>query len=209
LGALNGSLSYTRFYVEGELPPNFRQVYTESVQAFAFEPLTAEDDDNEERTGWCNIEHPFDMSFDEYKLFYNEYLNVAMRTDRWRIPAALLKAYCTEAERKYMLENGKEKLRRGEKEEIKAVITAELKNRLLPSLKTIDVSWNTHTGIVRFWNASARVCETFQDLFEDTFGLRLVADSPYVSALQFEMTDALLAALPESEPATFHRLDGE
>jgi DNA recombination-dependent growth factor C len=194
--------------VEGDLPPKFRQVFTEAVQARAFQPLTAEDEE-EERMGWCSIEHPFDLEFDEYKLFYNEYMNLALRIDKWRIPSALLKAFCTEAERKYMWENNKEKLRRSEKEDIKAVVIAELKGKLLPALKSIDVSWNTHTGIVRFWNQSSKVCEAFQDLFEKTFQVRLVPDSPYISALQFEMPDDMLAALPDSEPATFHRLDAE
>lgn len=206
MGALNGSLSYTRFYVEGELPPDYRRRFVEAAQERAFIPLAPGDED-EERMGWCSIEHPLDLVFDEHKLFYNEYLNLALRIDRWRLPAALVKAFCTEAERKYLLENRKERLRKSEREEIKASIIADLKARLLPALQTIDVSWNTHSGIVRFWNQSARLCETFQDLFEETFKVRLIPDNPYVSALQCELDETQTERLADLEPVLFHRLD--
>lgn len=203
MGALSGSLSYTRFFVEGELPHDHRNIFAEAVQHRAFEPLTSESDD-EERVGWCSIEHPLDTEFDVDKLFYNEYLNVALRMDKWRLPGALLKAYCTEAERAYMHKHGKTKLRRGEKDDIKAVVTADLKARLLPSMKTIDVSWNTHTGVVRFWNQSGKTCEQFQEFFEETFRLRLVAENPYVSAILYDLDDDQGLRLAELEPSIFH-----
>lgn len=205
MGALNGSLSYTRFYVEGSLPSNFRKVFLDAVRLYAFEPLKPEDDD-EERHGWCNIEHPLDLEFDEHKIFFNEYMNLALRIDKWRIPGPILKAYCTEAERDYLAKNNKEKLRKSEKEDIKALVTADMKRRLFPTLKTIDMSWNVHTGMVRFWNQSAKTCELFQDLFEQTFNLRLVPDSPYISALQGEMNGDQMSLLPQLEPTTFHRV---
>jgi DNA recombination-dependent growth factor C len=203
VGALSGSLSYSRFFVEGELPPDFKTLYTQAVQQRAFEPLEAESDD-EERLGWCNIEHPLDMEFDQTKLFYNEYLNIALRVDKWRIPGGILKAYCTEYERKYLAKNNKEKLGRNEKEDIKAVVTRDLKNKLLPSMKTIDVSWNYHTGVVRFWNQSANTCEVFMELFEKTFEVRLVPDNPYIGALQYEMDDQNTERLAEIEVTVFH-----
>ncbi len=207
MGALQGSLSYTRFYVEGDLPPEFRKVFTEAVQQRAFEPLTAEDEE-EERSGWCTIEHPLDANFDNpFKLFFNEYLNLGMRVDRWRIPANLLKAYCTEAERAYLQQNNKDHMRKSERDEIKEMVTAELKRKILPTMKSIDMSWNIHTGIVRFWNQSGKTCEQFQDMFEKTFNLRLVPDNPYISAIQFEMDDSATTYLTQIEPTIFHRDD--
>ena len=75
---------------------------------------------------------------------------------------------------------------------------------LLPSMKTIDMSWNVHTGVVRFWNQSGKVCEAFSDLFEDTFGMRLVPDNPYIGALQYELTDKQTERLAEIEVTIFH-----
>ena len=203
MGALNGSLSYSRFFVEGELPPDYKAVFEEAVQHRAFEPLDAAGEDDE-RMGWCSIEHPLDTEFDQGKLFYNEYLNVALRVDKWRIPGAILKAYCTEAERKYLAQHNKEKLRRGEKDDIKAVVVTQLKSKILPSMKTIDMSWNLHTGVVRFWNQSGKTCESFMDLFEKTFAVRLVSDNAYIGALQYEMSDKQTEKLAEIEATIFH-----
>jgi recombination associated protein RdgC len=203
MGALQGSISYARFYVDGDLPDNFREVFTTSVQEGAFQPLLAEEEAEESR-GWVNIEHPLDWDFDQHKLFFNEYLNVALRIDKWRIPGNLLRAQCVEAERLWMLKQGKERIGRREKNDIKAIVTSELKQKLLPAMKTIDVSWNVNTGVVRFWNQSARSCEEFMDFFEDTFRLRLIPDSPYLGALQYGLDDDQTEQLAGLEPTHFH-----
>ena len=66
------------------------------------------------------------------------------------------------------------------------------------------MSWNTNTGTVRFWNQSQTVCEHFQDFFEDTFGLRLVPDSPYTAALKYGLTEEETALLDRLETTVFH-----
>lgn len=203
MGALQGSISYSRFYVDGELPAKHRDVFTEAVQEGAFFPLDP-DSDEEESRGWVNIAHPLDWDFDPHKLFFNEYLNVALRIDKWRIPGNILKAQCIEAERRWMLKQGKDRIGRREKNDIKAIVTAELKQKLLPSMKTIDMSWNVDTGVVRFWNQSTRACEEFMDIFEDTFRLRLVPDSPYLGALQYGLDDTQTEHLAGLEPTHFH-----
>ncbi len=203
MGALSGSISYSRFFVDGELPPDFRAVFTEAVQLACFQPLSP-DEEEEESRGWVNIEHLLDWDFDPTKIFYNEYLNVALRIDKWRIPGNLLKAHCVEAERRWMRDQGKSRIGRRVRNDIKAVVSAELKRQILPSTKTIDVSWNVNTGVVRFWNQSALACEEFMGFFEDTFGLRLVPDSPYLGALQYGLDDEASALLASLEPTHFH-----
>ncbi|MEL6182777.1 MAG: hypothetical protein AAFS10_27730, partial [Myxococcota bacterium] len=168
-----------------------------------FVPLTAEDEE-EEHVGWCSIEHPLDLDLDAYKVFYNEYLNMGMRIDKWRIPTPILKAHYTEAERDYMADNNKERLSRDEKVNLKDMVTAKLKRRFMPSMKVIDMSWNTHTGVLRFWNQSSKTCEQFQALFEDTFQMSLVPQSPYTDALQFSLTDAQVEHLSVLEPSVLH-----
>ena len=203
MGALTGSISYARFFVDGELPDDFRAVFLTAIQHGAFQPLDPAEDE-EERRGWVNIQHPLDWDFDLHKVFYNEYLNLAQRIDRWRIPGNLLKAHCVEAERRWMKEQGKSRIGRRIRNDIKAVITAELKAQILPTMKTIDMSWNVNTGVVRFWNQSAKACEEFMGIFEDTFRLRLVPDSPYLSALQYGLDDDVTERLANLEPTHFH-----
>ena len=145
-----------------------------------------------------------DLTLDAHKVFFNEYLNISMRVDKWQIPAPIFKAYYTEAEREYMAVNNKERLSRSEKVDIKDMVTVQLKRRLMPSMKVLDMSWNTHTGVLRFWNQSSKTCETFAALFEDTFQLRLVPQSPYTDALQFELEDAQVEMLSVLDPTVFH-----
>ena len=206
MGALNGSLTYAKYYVDGDLPADFRDSFTERVQQSTFVPLAAEDED-EERTGWCSIEHPFDLELDRHKIFFNEYLNLGYRTDKWRLPSALVKAHYTEAERKYMADQKKTKVSKREKEDIKAVVEQKLKRQLLPAMKVIDVSWNLHRGELRFWTQSAKVCELFEEFFEETFGVTLVPETAYTSATEYELGDKELGLLEQIEATTFHDLE--
>ena len=210
MGALNGSISFKRFYVEGEpsLNPAGKQNLVERIQTMIFTPLDVDGED-EERVGWCSVEHPLDLSLDVHKVFFNEYLNLSMRIDKWQIPSPIFKAYYTEAERDYMAAQNKERLSRGEKVNIKDMVTAQLKRRLMPSMKVIDMSWNTHTGVLRFWNQSTKTCERFAALFEDTFQLQLVPQSAYTDALQFKLSDAMVGQLADLSPTVFHTDEAE
>lgn len=203
MGVLSGSIAYTKYYVEGALPADFRDHFVERARHFVFVPLRA-DEEEEERTGWCSVEHPFDLELDEYKLYFNEYLNLGMRTDKWRLPGPVVKAHMTEAERKYLEENKKAKLSKAEKEDLKLIVEGRLKEKLLPAMRVVDMSWNLNRGELRFWTQSAKVCEHFEALFEETFGMRLVLEAAYTAALERELDEGLKGRLESIEPSVFH-----
>lgn len=203
MGAFTGSLSFTTFHVQGEVEPDFRESFLQGIKREAFRPLTVEEE-ADESIGWCAIDHPFDIDLDYEKVFLNSYLNLGLRIDKWRIPTALFKAFFTDAERQHLAATDKEKLTRSEKEDLKAVVTATLKRQLIPTMKVIDFSWNLDTGIVRFWNGSTRMQEIIEDIFETTFGLRLVRDNPYMVATYLELHPEQLKALETVEPTPFH-----
>jgi recombination associated protein RdgC len=203
LGAFSGSLTYTTFHVEGELETGFRELFLTEIQREVFRPLTVEEE-REEAVGWVAIEHPFDVDLDIDKVFFNSYLNIALRIDRWRIPGPLFKAFFTDAERQHLTETGKEKLSRREKEELKAVVTATLRRQIIPAMRTIDLSWNLDTGVLKFWNQSERIHEVLDDIFETTFGLRLVQRTPYIIAAHAGFDEQQLDALSQLEPTPFH-----
>lgn len=206
MGALNGSIAYTKYYVEGELPADYRERFVERVQQLVFVPLRA-DEEEEERTGWCSIEHPFDLDLDEYKIYYNEYINLGLRTDKWRLPGPLVKAHMTEAERKYLEENKKTKLSKSEKEDLKLIVEGHLKEKLFPAMKVIDLSWNINKGELRVWTQSPKVCEHFEAIFEETFGMRLVLEAAYTSATECELDDVMMLRLESIEPSALHSED--
>lgn len=202
MGALKGSISYAKFYVRGELPDDFRDAFVENIRLRAFRPLVAEEED-ESRVGWCSIEHPFDLDLDHNKIYFNSYLNLGLRIDRWAIPKPLFKAHFEEAERELLAKRGREKLGKKDKEDLKERVERRLRKQLIPTMKVIDLSWNLDTGVLRFWNQSNKVHEQLHAIFEDTFDLDLVPESPYTAAVQLGMEGLHAKAFEAAEPTIF------
>jgi hypothetical protein len=196
-------MTFTTFRVQGDVEPGFRDRFVEAIRRDAFQPLNVEDE-AEESFGWCTIDRPFDTDLAHEKIFYNTYLNVGLRMDRWRIPAPLFKAFFADAARQHLAKTGRDKLMRREKEELKAVVTATLRRQLIPTMKVVDLSWNLETGLLRFWNNSTRIHEILEELFESTFNLRLVRNNPYIIAEQIGLSQGKLDALIQLEPTPFH-----
>ena len=88
--ALKGSLTYARFFVEGEVPDDFRERFMRSIRLRALKPLEPDEDDLE-RSGWCRVGEAFELELDYESVFYNEFINLGFRTDRWVIPGPMLR----------------------------------------------------------------------------------------------------------------------
>lgn len=202
MGALKGSISYTKFHIRGEVPEDFRERFMERIKLRTFRPLVAADE-AEQGVGWCSIEDPLDLQLDHGKVFYNDYLNLGMRIDRWQIPGLLFKARFAEAEREVLAKKGREKLGKRERDELKVTVSRKLRAQVFPAMKVIDLSWNLQTGVVRFWNQSTRVHESLHELFEDTFSLDLVPESPFTAAARLDLSSALSRALETLLPTSF------
>lgn len=205
MGALQGTLTYKLFYVQGEGIEDFsafKEGLVERVEQRAFEPLDAEGEDDE-RYGWVPIENPLRVEFELFGIMFDHFINLGLRRDRWSIPSALLKAHVSQAERAFMLEHDKDKLSKFEREDIKLLVSKKLKERSLPRMRVIDMSWDLRSGRVRFWNQSNKNCEMFQGLFEDTFGLKILPANPYINALQGDLSEEQIARLGEIEPTNF------
>jgi hypothetical protein len=189
--------------VRDALPDSFRDTFVERVRLRAFSPLTV-DEDAEERAGWCSIENPLDYELDHNKLYFNTYLNVGFRIDRWQIPAPLFKAHLAVEEQKALKKRGRTKLGKQEKEDLRTAVQRRLRREVLPVMKVIDVSWNLDSRVVRLWNQSPRVHETFSELFEKTFSLALMSESPVAAAMVLGFGDADGSRLEALNPTAFH-----
>lgn len=151
------------------------------IRASASQPLNP-DEDISERHGWCSIEDPMDTELDHEKIFFNEYLCLGLRIDRWVVPKPLLNAHLRDAEEALLQKKGLEKLGRKAKADLKLFVLKKLRRQLMPSTKSIDFVWNVQTGVARFFSQSARIHLLVQELFEKTFRLRLVPESPGTAA---------------------------
>jgi hypothetical protein len=202
VGALKGSLSYVRLFVQGDLPDGFEELFIKRVRLRAFRPLDPAED-VAERSGWCSVERSADVDLDYEKVFYNQYVNVGFRTDRWAIPGPLLRARLEEAEAAYLKKKGRERLARSEKKELKELVAKKLRREVAPASRVVDVSWSLEHGVVRFFSHAQKPLLAMTDLFEKTFGLKLLPESPYVAATRRGLSREQEKALGRLEPASF------
>lgn len=151
------------------------------IRAQAFAPLDP-DEDVVERHGWAVTEDPFDTELDHEKVFFNEYLVLSMRVDRWAIPGPLLKAHLREAEQKLLEKKSLEKLGRKAKADLKTMVVKKLRHRLVPVTRSFDLVWNLNTSVALFFSHGKRPHELVQELFEKTFRLQLLVESPGTAA---------------------------
>jgi recombination associated protein RdgC len=183
LGAFKGPLSYSRFYVRGNVDDVSYDRMVELIRLRAFEPLKL-DDEESERFGWCSIQNPLDIDLDHQQIVFNSYINIGLRYDRWSIPSSMLKAHLAEAERDYKAKNKRERLGKTEKVSLKTMVVRKLREEVPPSMRSFDLSWNLNSGIVRFWSQSTKVQEHMVELFEQTFAVELDAENPTTAAMR-------------------------
>ena len=203
MGALAGPLTVAKLSVQGQLPDDFKESFVKRIQLRAFQPLTPEED-VEERIGWTAISSPLDLELSHENVFYNSYLNLGLRVDKWRLPSTILKAHVVAAQRERLEKTGKERLSKTEKDEILARVSLRLKKKLMPTMRAFDFSWNLDTMTAWFWSQSPRTVEMLSVLFEQTFGLELVLHSPYIAATELDLTKSERAALSAVEATPFH-----
>jgi hypothetical protein len=202
LGARSGSLTFTRLFTNGALPKDLRRKFLEAARLRVFQPLKP-DDEALEATGWCVMERPFDLELDSAKMFHDSYVLLGFRVDRYRIPGALLKSQITDEEQRALTRSKKTKLSRNEKLEIKERVVMRLRKKVLPTSKAIDLCWHLDSGTVLFFGHSKRTIADFCALFEKTFALPLVEDSPYTAATRAGLSRELTRALKGVEPISF------
>ncbi|WP_250507067.1 hypothetical protein, partial [Caballeronia sp. AAUFL_F1_KS45] len=83
---------------------------------------------------WVPIERPFDdeISFRSEGVFFGNYLNLGVRLDRWKFPAALVKARMAAAEREFRQKTGKERVSKAEKAELRETVDRKLRRDGVP-----------------------------------------------------------------------------
>jgi hypothetical protein len=197
--ALRGSLTYARYFVDGEPPDDFRDAFVRAVRLRAMKPLEP-DDDALERSGWCAVGEPFELALDYESVFYNSFLNVGFRTDRWVVPGPMLKAKMRDAEAAYLAKKGRERLSKRERTELKELVLRRLRKDLVPQMRVVDLSWSLEEGVVRFFSLAARPAAAMSDLFTKTFGLKLVPEAPYTLAARLGLGKAEEKAWEALEP---------
>jgi len=160
-----------------------------TIRLRSMKPLEPDEDDLE-RSGWCRIGEPFELDLGYEDVFYNEFINLGFRTDRWVIPGPMLRSKMREAEAAYLTKKGRERMSRKERAELKELVSRRLRRQLSPAMRMSDLSWSLGDGIVRFFTHSPKTAGTMSELFHRTFGLKLVPESPYTLAARLGLSKA-------------------
>jgi recombination associated protein RdgC len=207
LGALRSSLTYSRFFVAGDIPDDISGASMKRIRSTAFRDLVPEEDDAS-RHGWCSLQDTMDVDLDHEKVFFNEYLCLGLRIDSWIVPKPLLTAHLRQAEAALLERKGLERIGKKAKAELKLMVLRKLRRQLVPSTKSIDLVWNTRTHVARFFSQSPRIHLLVQELFEKTFGLRLVPESPGTAADRRGMDERASKRWDNLEPTTLATVEG-
>jgi recombination associated protein RdgC len=200
--ALKGTLTYTRYYIDGALPEPSPDKLLKAIRLRVMKPLEP-DDEAVERAGWCRVGSPTDLELGSEDVLYNEFVNLGFRFDRWVIPGPMLRAKLRDAEKAYLQKKGRDRLSRREKTELKALVSKKLRRQVEPRMRFVDVSWSLNEGLVRFFSSSSKLGAFMEDLFTKTFAVKLVAEAPYTLAARLGLSAAREKAWIDLEPTSF------
>lgn len=180
MGVYSGPITFRRFQVIGDLPDGFRDQYLDAIARRAHREIDPASED-ERSWGWVCVGDILDLDFIHDKLLVGDYYLLQLRVDTLKIPPTALKIHLQHAEREFKKALGREKLTKADKEDVRDRVVKALRKRVLPGVKGFDVAWNIKTGVVRLWTHDKTVGDLFQELFIDTFGLRIVARTAFTA----------------------------
>ncbi len=197
---INGSASFTRFSIEGELPENSMEFIAQRIAAYSFQDI---DDTIEEYSmGWVSVANMFDASF-RYASFMNgDYVVLSLRLDERKVSPAVLKKFIQKEEERIKREKQIPRLGRAARLEIKERIKTELTRKAMPVPTVYDLVWNLSESTVIFFTTNRKAHALLEDIFKDCFGLLLVHQIPWVTA-QYLLDPAELGSMEKLAPEIF------
>lgn len=199
MGLLAGTASFTRFMVEGELPGNAWDFIADQVTKHSFKDI--DDTLDELSIGWVSVGDMFDSRFAYGSYAAGDYVTLAMRVDERKVSGAVLKKFAAKEEARIKEEKDLRRLSRTVRLEIKERIKAELMRKSPPVPAVYDLCWNVPKGTVLFFSNGRKPLALLEELFKETFGLSLVMQVPWNSALQL-LDEQAAAKLETLQPAS-------
>ncbi len=178
MGLLKGAMTVSRFRVSATLPEDFRERIREGLQNHAFrEPVTRVG--QQEVEGWVEVHNLLDMSFEDLnRWLYHPWALFALRVDKKRLPANLLRATHEKRCREWCEEQGVDHCPASVRTRLKDALKDEWFARTLPAVSVTEVGWNLSEGVVLVGSHSPQVCEKVRKRFHQSFGYKLIPFSP-------------------------------
>ena len=208
MGAIKGSVTYTKYYVADEPTAGFRERFVACLEARHFREIDVEAG-HDRSAGWVTLGDPFGTSLNWEDIFIDPYICISLREDSIRIPPTALKAYLDRRIQETCDRLGRDALRRAERAQIKTDVLLELRRRAIADIKLYDVVWNVQEGVIRLWSHSRRIRDIFEEIVSETWGIRIVPHAPYTSVANKSEDGTLAANILELDPADLAGLSEE
>jgi hypothetical protein len=184
MGLLAPAASICHFEVIGTPPPDqLFQYLSERLRHERFRSI--EKSAEEYSCGWVELDDYDATEFDaERRLLREETVCFALREDRRKIPAALLKRETARLSAEFLASHPTfNRVPKSEREAIRDLASGLLFSRTLPVPAVSDIVWKIASGILRFTSLSQKRIDSFQGLFHQTFPeLRLRLLTPLTRA---------------------------
>ncbi len=197
MGILPGSLSVSRLRVlDPELREGWRELFRERLGEHAFrEP--PQGIGREEVEGWCQVHNLLDTSFDDVnRWLIDDWAVFALRIDKKRLPARLVRAMLDKRCQAWAAERGLERCPASARSELKDALEEELLARTLPTVRVVELAWSLSGGWVVVHNCGDAMIDRVRKRFYRTFGKRLVPWSPLDWLASAERVEELLSLGP-------------
>ena len=202
MGLLSASNSITRYRVEGQ----FKKPILETVAAGLKKNVISEIDDHasEKAVGWTSFETPYQPDFNGSTYTYGTYLVFALRIDKKRIPAKVIKKHFMIESARRLSDSGRPYLSRNEKQTIKDRVIDRLNIKVPATPNVYDIIWNYEDSVLWFFSNLKAANEELETLFLKSFDLSLIRVIPYTAAhLNSGLSDTEKDLLLKLSPTSF------
>lgn len=205
MGALSGSISYTRFQVVGDLPPNVTGVLESAIMLRRFVPLHPEGDDVRTH-GWVSAQRPYadEEPIHNHHFLFGERIILGFREDVIRLPKQMIRDKLAQKIAEHKQKNGIEpgaQLRY----HMQLAIMTELRRKVLPHSKVTDMMWDLSRREVRLFARGKGVIERFEEFFTQTFELALRQKTPAQLAVSADLSVRAKSMLEHLQPTEIFR----
>lgn len=202
---LTGSFTGVRHRAEGSLPADHRQRFAKSLTRYAFVPIDPTTD-RRRALGWVNPLQLLDADLTWDKVIFGDHVVLGLRVDERKISKPMLRARVAQVLSERRREKPGVRITREEQSQVARAIESEMLAQTPPVTTVQEVGWNTRTGMVWFSSASKKANEEMMDLFERTFGVRVIPLVPLTAAEAFtEKQGKGGAALERTTPLDLRR----
>ncbi len=201
MGLLSGSVSITRYRIEGEAPENLVEMVKDGLKKHRFPEI--EDETAEFMSGWTSFSNSFSADFENQKFQIMQYFIFSLRIDKKSVPSKAVKKHLAIESARRLAEADKTFLTKSEKKEIKERVIEMLMARIPSKPDIYDLVWDIEKKEAWFFTGLKAAAEELETLFSKSFGLRIIRLFPYSLAelccdLSPSEKDAFLKLTPTS-----------